>query len=89
MFSHVFDHDGKRRARRAQKQRKRGSHSRHLRPSQLRVEPLEDRRLLAVDITALPCRARAMARAILDNPSEPKIDPGIEKDIRKDFNIFL
>ena len=34
-------------------------------------------------------RARAIARAILDKPPEPKILPEIEKEIRNDFNIFL
>jgi len=34
-------------------------------------------------------RARAIARAILDKPLEPKIHPVIEKEIRSDFNIFL
>ncbi len=34
-------------------------------------------------------RARAIARAILDKPLEPRILPEIEKEIRTDFNIFL
>jgi len=34
-------------------------------------------------------RARVIARAILDKPPEPRIDPGIEKGIRNDFNIYL
>ena len=34
-------------------------------------------------------RARAMARAILDSPPEPGIDPAIEKDIRSEFKIYL
>ena len=34
-------------------------------------------------------RAQSIARAILDKPLEPKIDPEIEKQIRSDFTIFL
>ena len=34
-------------------------------------------------------RARSIARAILDKPLAPKIPPGIEKEIRRDFNILL
>jgi len=34
-------------------------------------------------------RARAIARAILDKPLEPKIHPEIEMKIRSNFNIFL
>lgn len=40
---------------------------------------------------ALSARERAviMAREILDQALSPGIDPGIEKQIRKDFNIYL
>jgi trimethylamine--corrinoid protein Co-methyltransferase len=34
-------------------------------------------------------RARAIARAILDRPPEPKIQPAVEEKIRSEFNIFL
>ena len=34
-------------------------------------------------------RARAITRAILDRPPEPKINPAIEHEIRSEFNIFL
>ena len=34
-------------------------------------------------------RAREIARAILDEPLCPRIDPEIEKKIRRDFKIFL
>ncbi len=34
-------------------------------------------------------RAIGIVRGILDRPEEPKIDPEIEKDIRRDFKVFL
>ena len=34
-------------------------------------------------------RARAITRAILDRPPEPKINPAIEQEIRGEFNILL
>ena len=34
-------------------------------------------------------RARDMVRAILKRPLAPKIDPGIEKEIRRDFKVLL
>ena len=34
-------------------------------------------------------RAKTITRAILDKPLEPKIQPDVEKQIRRDFNIML